>query len=415
MIAVLVAVCLTVLLGVVAIALDGGRLWSERRQAQSVADAAALAAACDLYENYWVNSGRDPDGTALASALATAASNGYADDKTDSVVTVNIPPQSGDYTGKRGYVEVIVQYNQRRSFSKVFGTGTMPVRARAVGLGSAVAADVGILVLDPSVKGALNVHGGGSGGVVNVNDTSVVVDSNSSEAAIANGSIKMTAPEYRIVGDYTTTGGGLFVGDMRTHSMGMNDPLAHIPPPDPGSLTVQSNKKVQYTSGNVTLEPGVYRNGISVSGSGSLTLSPGIYYMDGGGFSFSGQGSLQGEGVMIYNSPGNGNGGGIDVSGQGSLILHGPTSGQYKGLTMFQDRTSTVPGNVQGSGGGGTTDITGTFYFANALLKVGGNGGVANIGSQYISRTLDIGGNGAIEINWKPEKVVPGRNIYLVE
>ena len=127
------------------------------------------------------------------------------------------------------------------------------------------------------------------------------------------------------------------------------------------------------------------------------------------------QGSLYGDGVMIYNDPGNGNSDGISVSGQGSLVLHGPTTGMYKGLTFFQNRTADVNGNVQGSGGGGTTDITGTFYFAGSLLTVGGNGGVANIGSQYISRLLDIGGNGEIVINWKPEKVVPARNIYLVE
>src|SRR5947209_3815672 len=80
MIAVAVALCMVVLFGVVAIALDGGGLLAERRHAQATADAAALAAACDLYDNYWANNGADPSGTARASALKTAASNGYAND-----------------------------------------------------------------------------------------------------------------------------------------------------------------------------------------------------------------------------------------------------------------------------------------------------------------------------------------------
>src|SRR5215468_6237016 len=125
--------------------------------------------------------------------------------------------------------------------------------------------------------------------------------------------------------------------------------------------------------------------------------------MDGGGFSFSGQGSLYGPGVMIYNAPKNGNSGGISVTGQGSMILTPPTSGIYQGLTFFQDRTSTVTGNVQGAGG--ATSITGTFYFAGAQLNVSGNGGVANIGSQYISRDLALSGNGGINIQWTPYTV----------
>src|SRR5262245_2032420 len=108
---VLVAVCLVVLLGVVAISLDGGALLNERQHAQAVADAAALAAATDLFYNYWFTQGLDPNGTAKASALATAAANGYANDGVTTTVTVNIPPKSGDYVGKASYAEVLVQFN----------------------------------------------------------------------------------------------------------------------------------------------------------------------------------------------------------------------------------------------------------------------------------------------------------------
>jgi hypothetical protein len=193
----------------------------------------------------------------------------------------------------------------------------------------------------------------------------------------------------------------------------MADPLANLPAPDPTTMPTQSAKKVQYTQGTTNLQPGVYKGGISVSGTGSLNLAPGIYYMEGGGFSFSGQGNLVGEGVMIYNAPGGGNSGGVSVSGQGSMVLTGPTTGNYKNITFFQDRTSNVTGNITGTGG--NTSITGTFYFAGALLNINGNGGVANIGSQYISNDLGLGGNGGINISWHPESVAPGRFIGLVE
>ncbi len=409
-VAVLVAVCLTVILAVLAIALDGGGLLAERRHAQATADAAALAAACDLYENFWTNSGADPSGTAAASARTTAAANGYTNDGTTSVVTVNIPPASGDYVGMAGYVEVIVQYNEQRGFSTIFNGGTVPVKARAVALGSAVAANVGILVLDPTSKGSFSAQGSGT---TTVTDTPVVVDSNNSAAAVGGGGGTVTAQEFDITGNYVLTGGAQFNGPIHTGRRPMPDPLVDLPVPDKTAMAVQSNKKVQYTQGSQTLLPGVYSGGISVSGTGSLTLQPGIYYMDGGGFSFSGQGNLSGAGVMIYNAPGNGNSGGISVSGQGSMILTGPTSGVYQGVTFFQDRTSNVTGNVQGAGG--ATSITGTFYFAGALLNVSGNGGVSNLGSQYISYDLALGGNGGININWKPHDVAHKRSIYLVE
>ena len=109
-VAVFVAVCMVVLLATLAVAVDGGTLLTQRRQGQAVADAAALAAAADLYDYYWSNSGKDPSDTAKASAIAYAAANGYANDGVRSTVTVNIPPKSGDYEGLDGYVEVLVRH-----------------------------------------------------------------------------------------------------------------------------------------------------------------------------------------------------------------------------------------------------------------------------------------------------------------
>src|SRR5438552_2242720 len=126
-VAVFVAVCLTALVGVVAIAIDGGMLYDQLRKGRSVADASAMAAASDLFQNYPTNQGTDPGGTALAAALAVAAANGYANDGVNSTVTVNIPPTSGIYAGKAGYVEVIVTYNVQRGFSRIWSSANIPV------------------------------------------------------------------------------------------------------------------------------------------------------------------------------------------------------------------------------------------------------------------------------------------------
>jgi hypothetical protein len=408
-IAVLLAVCIVVIFSMAAISIDGGSLLAERQRAQAAADAAASAAAADLYYRFWTNQGADPLGTARASALSTATANGYGNDGTTTTVTVNIPPQSGDYVGLPGYAEVLVQFNFQRGFSNIFARGSIPVRARAVARGAPVAVDAGILVLDPALKGALNSQGGGT---VTVKNASIIDDSNSSSAAIAGGGGSLTAPTFRITGDWTTSGGGTFTGNMQTHVAPTADPLAGLPPPDPKSLTVQSTKKISLQSGETDFQPGYYKNGIQATSSSSIFMAPGIYYMDGGGFQFTSSGTLTATGVMIYNAPNN-NSDAVTINGSGPISLSGPTSGLYQGIAVFVDRTQDVPVNVQGNGS--QTVITGTFYDAGGLISLAGNGGVTNMQSQFISRAMNISGNGDIQISWNPQLVAQKRFIGLVE
>src|SRR5262245_61119539 len=158
---VLVAVCLTVILAFVAIAIDGGGLLEQRRQAQATADAAALAAAQELFVNYPQNKGLDPGGTAVSRAQTIAAANGLNNNGTTSTVSVRVSPQTyagGPNSGTvlpKGYAEVTVQYNQPRYFSAVIGSGTIPVKARAVGRGRWEPSFVGIHVLDLHASSAL--------------------------------------------------------------------------------------------------------------------------------------------------------------------------------------------------------------------------------------------------------------------
>src|SRR5688572_27235181 len=125
-VAVFVAFILTGLLGVVAISVDGGLLYMHLRKARTTADAAAMAAACDLFKNYPTNDGSDTGGTAKSAALEVAHSNGYTNDSKTSKVEVNIPPKSGPYAGLAGYAEVLVTYYVPRGFSRIWGASTIP-------------------------------------------------------------------------------------------------------------------------------------------------------------------------------------------------------------------------------------------------------------------------------------------------
>jgi len=93
---VLVAVSLVAILGIVAMALDAGLLFSQRRGLQAAADAAALAAAIDLFKN------PSDRATAVSDAQSVALSN-YPDMPSP---VVNIPPSAGNYANQLGVTVV---------------------------------------------------------------------------------------------------------------------------------------------------------------------------------------------------------------------------------------------------------------------------------------------------------------------
>jgi len=222
----------------------------------------------------------------------------------------------------------------------------------------------------------------------------------------------LTAPEFDITGvpGTSTSGGGTINGTILDGQVPTPDPLAYLPEPDPSTMTVQSEKTVKLQNqGSLSLQPGVYTGGIQVTG-GNLTLAPGIYYMDGGGFSFSGTGSLTALGVLIVNAP-QSNSDTISITGTGTINLSPMTTGLYQGLSLWQTRAST---NTLTVSGGGSGSVTGTFYAQHGTLKVSGSGG-SSVGSQYISWDVTLSGNGNFGITWSPASVAPEKLLQLVE
>ena len=404
-----VAMSLTVLMGVLAVVLDGGLLLTERRHAQATADAAALAAASDLYFNWYTNFGTDP-GTAASSALSVANSNGYANDITRSVVTVNIPPASGNFKNKAGYAEVIVTWNEPRGFSGIFGSGDIPVSARAVAQGLVTGAPATILLLDPTASPALNVTGNAT---VTVNG-SVAINSTAADSMSNTGNVTVTAGAFLLAAGapgYTDTGNVTLKGTIQNSQAAMADPLSSLAAPSTSGLTTQSPSQMTFAgNGSVTLQPGVYIGGISITGNYAVTLSPGIYYLQGGGMSATGNVSLTGSGVTIYNAP-NSVSDTINLTGNIVMNLSPPTSGTYDGVTIFQSRTSAAPVSITGNAG---SDITGTIYAPDAPVKIVGNSNV-EVGSQYISKTLNIVGNSSFNVGDTGSPVAGTRNLSLVE
>jgi hypothetical protein len=447
-VAAFVAVSMIFVLGMAAITLDGGGLVDKRRQAQAAADAAAMAGACVSYQNYPNMHGNNQGHVIADAAYAMAAANGFANDGVRSDVTVNVPPKSGIYAGQSSYIEVLVTWYQPRYFSRIWGTDTIPVKARAVSRGAWVPAGFGALVLDYSGKAALNAQGNGA-----FTDTEgpIIVNSDNSSAVVDGGNGMLKATTFFITGGATTSGGGqlitqptagqIFVGVHPTP-----DPLAYLTPPTvPPDGTIISTPNVG-SGRTYILTPGNYNTNVTNTlpnfSSGDVVVlrqasyssgwpvdQQGVYYLNGGGFHSTGANILMDPttngGVMFYNEPsGTSTSNMVKITGNssGQVTISPLTNGPYSGITFWQDRASAVAMEFDGNG---MFTVTGTIYAAGASLTVSGNGGQyaaadgtiqsgSQIGSQYICWDLSLSGNGNVHLGY-PGNVAHQRILTLVE
>jgi Flp pilus assembly protein TadG len=447
-VAIFVAVNLVALVGMTALSVDGGLVHFHLRRVRATADAAAMAAATELFRTYPAYEGQDPTDGARDAALAVAKANGFDNDGTTSKVEVNIPPTSGPYTGRAGYAEVIVTFNAPRGFSRVFGASPIPVKARAVARGAWVAPQAGVIILDYHDRAALNSQGNGAfteaGGPV-------IINSNDPDAVVTSGNGKIIAEEFYITGGVSLDGNAYFETQpdpdqifLGTHPT--PDPLEYLPPPSippDGTITTTSlaGGKKQYvlTPGRYSNLPSFSSGDVVILKQASANSAGGIYYLDEGGFISTGATLTMDPdttgGVMLYNAPpGDSTSHKVKITGNpsGTVNLAPLTEGPYKGIVLWQRREATVPVDVEGNG---NFNIEGTFYIAGGELQVAGNAktsggevtgyyldddgvqveGGSRIGSQFVVRTLALSGNGNVNIHYQAPEVARTRIIALVE
>ena len=110
------------LLGMTALAIDGGNAFADQHRAQTAADAAALTAALTRIEA----------GDWRAAALESAETNGYDNNGTTNTVELNTPPVTGTYAGNSEFIQVIVTSHLRTYFGPVIGLREITIVAEAV-------------------------------------------------------------------------------------------------------------------------------------------------------------------------------------------------------------------------------------------------------------------------------------------
>jgi Flp pilus assembly protein TadG len=267
---VLFCIASVVLMGFLALAVDIGLLWNERRAMQTAADAAAVAAAAAL-----------TDGDNVTTAGINAATlNSFINGSDNVTVTINNPPLSGAYSGNAAYVEAIVDQPQPTYFLRALGYTTVDVSTRAVS--GEISGPACIYALDPTDSNTFSESGGSSKVVANCG---LLVKSDNTSGLDVTGGGELSASSIGVVASsYSDSGGSTVSPTPVTNIAPFGDPLAGVPAPSVSACNSLTSSKGQgYTATNgATISQGTYCGGITVSGGNTLNLNPGTYVLMGG-------------------------------------------------------------------------------------------------------------------------------------
>jgi len=170
-----------------------------------------------------------------------------------------------------------------------------------------------------------------------------------------------------------------------------------------------------------TYSEGYYSGGIQVNDSGTtITLQPGDYYLDsvGQAASLSTTGGLiTGEGVTLHIIGDADKG--VDVGGNANIDISAPTSGPYADIAIFQKRNPDYDCDLSCSKfplsellGTGNINIEGAIYMPHNKLTLGGTGDI--ILNRTVADRFIIQGTSQKVIDYKGKPRIADKS-YLVE
>jgi len=440
---VLVALGIVVLLGFVALAVDGGMVYSDRRHAQNAADAASLAggsAAAGSLENSNITYGRwDCDNGAIgdaidaaeAAAIDRAGDNGFGIDRsvTDSngVKAECGVEDHGAWTEK--YIDVTTEISTTTptSFAHFVYKGKLQSRVKSVtrvrprtslGFGNS------IVGLNPEQS----CHGGTPNGIVF--DGNVDVDV-SGGGVFSNGCIQASGNSFdvNVDCDHPEEGCIVHVGDLQTNHVENFDPepdaggglllpdFAMLYPPlencaADGMEHTPDHPGTEYRThaGGTFSDPEIIRPGNykEIKMTGAVELRPGLYCLYG---DFDvGNNDLSGIGVTIYMVSGS-----FNVSGGGVVNLHAPANAHpepaIKGMLIYMTDCSQTTweycpaGDNEGTvklRGNSDSTFEGTIFAPIGRIDVAGTPDVPEsvFNTQLIAKDVEVGGNSLVDVNF---------------
>jgi Flp pilus assembly protein TadG len=372
----LFAIAIIPLLGFVGASIDYSRAAASKTAMQGAADATALALAKNV---------------AQGSTAVQAQSMFNALFSRPGVQVTSLTSNVAQ-SGNSSTVTVSAAGSISTTFMRVMGDAEIPFQAKSTASVS-TQVDGCVLALDSNASDALSLGGSTN---VNLSNCSAYSDSNSSSALSVSGSATLSAESIGAVGGVSISSSNVTTMDgVEAHLQGLTDPYADVAMPTLGACT-KNNLNVKAA---VTIDPGVYCNGISVNAGGTLTLNPGIYFIDRGSFSVNGGGTVTGTGVtLIFTSSTGSNWANMTINGNANVSLSAPIGGATAGLVVFADRNTPI-GTSFKLNGGSSQAFGGAIYVPTGAISYSGGANTSASCTQIIGDTVAFTGNSNVAIN----------------
>lgn len=378
------------LMGMSALAIDGGRAFLDRRRAESAASAAALTGAITRIEG----------GDWRAAALATAKANGYNNDGLTNTVELNTPPLDGPFSGNAEYIEVIITSKLDTYFGPVIGFPLITNVVNAVS--QSKPAEYGpmfegyaLVSLAPHSKcdkhisfwihgeATINLEGGGlfvnsdnpDCAFIQFGSGSVRVKDNSPITVVGGEQIQKT----KLITPYPIQTGAIPISyppAIQTPKVGCGNQMASADLLT-GTMTPGNWDEDEFPPEGVNkLENGVYCI------NGDFLLGPGAH--------------LTGDNVVLVIEHGK-----VAISGDAEVNLSAPKGGDFQGLLMYVPIKNK---SIIALNGSNSSSYQGTIFAPGAEIRL--NGGDSNFGyhSQIIGYTIEVDGNSSINIKYIDEQ-----------
>lgn len=265
---ILTALCMTMLISFMAMAVDVGNLYYTKCKLQTLADAAAMAGALEV--DTCIAAGQLNCSAMRTAAESALTENGISATESGVLLTINNGPSAlaGDpNTGSKYYVEAVVAKQVPTYFAKIFGKSTSTISARAEA-GKSAPSGGGVITNN------LTLNSGAS--ITDALGSSVGIYDNGDSTEDANATVN--------VGSYTVHGtvhcnSCSNISPTPTSGPQIPDPFSSLTAPSKG--TTQSSNNESF-GGATELKPGYYSGGLNFNGGTyTVTLDPGVYYMDG--------------------------------------------------------------------------------------------------------------------------------------
>ena len=387
---ILLVLGITALLGMVGLAVDGGHVLADRRQAQNTVDAAALAAA--IAQTYNQNY-RD-------AAVNQIKKNGYSLG-TDSLVEVNQPPRDGLYSCHNrpdcaNFIQVKLTTTITTWFAAIVGVDTLTNQVSAVAQALKSTQEPfydgnAIVALNPT--GCQTAIFSGNGNTL-VDNSGIFVNSNCNntpennpqKAFFLGGNGNLETQYIKVVG-------GAY---YNPHKMNLDTPLSTgaFQLPNIRDAYILPSPSCGGSGGVDPLNPTVAHPGTYTEfpPDGVTSMEPGIYCVD----SLKIHNHLVGGNILFVLS------GGVRMNGNAYISLKGRTQGEFKGLLMYMlpshEQQITIDGNI-------ASEFEGLILAPRSQVTISGTGKVGHFIGQIIADSVVFSGNSDMFIKYDPSYV----------